>query len=90
MVKLTVRCASQPAVAAPRRVAPTTLSPSRIRLFSTNGGSESWILPLSWVDKQIMSLAITENGVVPGPKVAIEGRTLTLAMPKGVPVVLRV
>ena len=28
MVKLTVRCASQPAVAAPRRVAPTTLSPA--------------------------------------------------------------
>ena len=28
MVKLTVRCTSQPAVAAPRRVAPTTLSPA--------------------------------------------------------------
>ena len=44
---------------------PTLLDAHRIRVFSTLGGDEEWILPLSWVGKKIECRTISMDEAKP-------------------------
>jgi len=68
---------------------PTSLSATKIRVFSPHGGNETWMLPLSWVGKTIHCRAIGDGAVA--PIVVLSGRKLQLkGMPIQTPVVLTV
>ena len=69
--------------------APTTLSPTKVRVYSLQGGDRSWTLPLSWAGKQIRARSL--GGGATSAVVAVAGRTLTLKnTPKQSPVILTV
>ena len=71
------------------KAAPTTLSPSRVRVFAPRGGDLQWILPANWAGKAIHSTAITPSGRTTGPSVTVSGGTLHMSqVPKGTPIVL--
>ena len=68
---------------------PTSLSATKIRVFSPRGGDEAWLLPLSWAGKTISCRAIGKGAVA--PTVVVSGRDLLLkAMPAATPVILTV
>lgn len=82
-----------PAVQAPppnaSKSAPTTLSSSKIRVFSSKGGDLKWTLPLTWAGKTIVSTAITKEGRTNGPAVYVNGSQLTIAsVAKLTPIIL--
>ena len=69
--------------------APTTLSPTRVRVFAPSGGDLQWILPSNWAGKSVKSTAVTPGGRVDGPRVVTSDGTLNMfAVPKATPVIL--
>lgn len=86
-----------PAVLPPPRdapkTAPTTLSQTRIRVFTTgrSGATLEWRLPASWQGKEVKSTTLTETGPVAGPSVSVTGRVLTmLNVPSKTPIILTI
>eukprot|EP01043_Picozoa_sp_COSAG02_P055398 COSAG02_NODE_6414_length_3587_cov_2.185493_1_plen_951_part_00 len=76
-----------PAPHAPKS-APCTLAPNKVRTFSPLGGDETWILPKTWVGKDIQVRVV---GGATAPKVLVNGRSLLLTgMPPATPVILTI
>jgi len=73
------------------KTAPTMLSASRVRVYTTVGGTLVWRLPAHWAGMPINCTTLTEEGPVPGPKLAVHGRNLTMiGVPAFSPVILQV